>query len=49
MSEATCVEAQASCVCANTEGHDGPHECGCGGSWAYVDGEFVIHEWPAYF
>jgi hypothetical protein len=33
-----CDTAEASCLCTRERGHEGPHECGCGGSW-YHDAE----------
>ena len=29
----SCGSSLASCYCVHGEGHDGPHECTCGGSW----------------
>lgn len=37
----------ASCFCVLPDGHDGPHECDCGGSWLVTDdGDFEIHALP---
>lgn len=42
----TCGATEMSCVCKLPPHDDGPHECGCQGSWEYVDGEFVVHRLP---
>ncbi len=40
-----CIEAQ--CICSLPHGHDGPHVCGCKGSWHFDDdGEFIADVWP---
>lgn len=41
-----CDDVKSSCVCGLASGHDGPHECDCGGSWD-VDGSVV--RWPGIF
>jgi len=35
-----CADNKASCFCIREAGHDGDHECNCGGSWDR-DGEVV--------
>jgi hypothetical protein len=41
-----CMAAEASCHCNRAPHAGGLHECECGGSWEYVDGEFVPRSMP---
>jgi hypothetical protein len=42
----SCGEQQDSCRCVLEPHGGGPHECVCGGSWEYVNGEMVVHSLP---
>lgn len=43
----TCGLVQASCRCIRNQGHEGPHECECQGSWDFdADGQFVVVALP---
>lgn len=47
--EVVCGEAEASCHCIQPPSHDGPHVCGCSGSWSRdADGSFRIHALPGF-
>jgi hypothetical protein len=41
-----CTAAVASCHCNRAPHSAGLHECDCGGSWEYVNGEFIAHSLP---
>lgn len=41
-----CNQIEGMCVCELLIEHDGPHQCACGGSWQYAQGEFQIVSWP---
>jgi hypothetical protein len=49
-----CGRREFRCECVEPVGHDEgadptPHKCdpGCGGSWTYEDGEFVVVTYPS--
>lgn len=48
----TCGAQEARCICVKPAGHveagDDVHACdaGCGGAWAWRDGQFVPVGWP---
>lgn len=46
----TCGVIEAECICTAEAGHDGPHVCGCGGSWDFdADGKFLAVRLPGPF
>lgn len=44
-----CDAREAFCQCALPYGHDGPHQCECGGAWSFVGGEWVAVALPGGF
>jgi hypothetical protein len=47
---AVCGEIVEACICEREPGHEGVHECACGGQWAYdADGSFQAVRLPGSF
>ena len=46
--EVICGTQEAACFCQLEPGHDGPHECACGGSWTFDEYGFVPVRFPSW-
>ena len=44
--EILCGVTEANCICELYRGHEGGHQCKCGGGWRWVGDTFVVLSFP---